>query len=272
MLTRLPSRLFIVAAASVLIQEATADQKYRVVKGDNLYRIGQRFGVSYEKIMAANGLSETLIYPDQVLVIPDPRKKLENQEEEGPRERASTEVVSAPTAPDRRKTEPLAIPPLAAVPPRPRPEASPSIFTEEDPLGLGVPAVQPFSEAAGREQPFASARRVTKPVPSNLAGSPERTTGGPRFPRSREVPASAQISPREVTPMPLDPEKFPTPSFGENRGSRVPAPGGVRTYVVEEGDSVWRVSRKFGVSPFELRRVNNILFSRLRPGMVLEIP
>ncbi|MCL6448622.1 MAG: LysM peptidoglycan-binding domain-containing protein [Armatimonadetes bacterium] len=43
---------------------------YTVRPGDTLYLIGSYFGVSYSDIMLANGLTSTMIYPGQRLVIP----------------------------------------------------------------------------------------------------------------------------------------------------------------------------------------------------------
>ena len=43
---------------------------YSVQKGDNLYRIGKKYGVSMQEIIRANGLSNTTIHPGQELIIP----------------------------------------------------------------------------------------------------------------------------------------------------------------------------------------------------------
>jgi LysM repeat protein len=48
-----------------------ADSTYTVQAGDSLFRISQQFGVSITAIMQANGLSNTLIYSGQQLIIPD---------------------------------------------------------------------------------------------------------------------------------------------------------------------------------------------------------
>ena len=46
-------------------------QKYYAVRrGDNLFRIGLRFGISVSALQAANGLHSNLIYAGQVLRIP----------------------------------------------------------------------------------------------------------------------------------------------------------------------------------------------------------
>lgn len=44
--------------------------KYLVNQGDNLYKIANKFGVSVKDLMNANGLTGSLIYPNQVLLIP----------------------------------------------------------------------------------------------------------------------------------------------------------------------------------------------------------
>lgn len=46
------------------------DTTYTVQPGDNLYRIAVRFGTTVDAIVAANGLSSTVIIPGQVLRIP----------------------------------------------------------------------------------------------------------------------------------------------------------------------------------------------------------
>ena len=61
------------ALALVLLPVLTshADNITYVVKpGENLFRIGLRFGISWRDLMAANGLQATYIYPGEVLIIP----------------------------------------------------------------------------------------------------------------------------------------------------------------------------------------------------------
>jgi LysM repeat protein len=47
-----------------------SSHRYVVQAGDNLFRIGQRFGVSAASIRAANGLRSNAIRVGQVLLIP----------------------------------------------------------------------------------------------------------------------------------------------------------------------------------------------------------
>ncbi len=49
---------------------AGSGTRYTVVKGDTLYLIAQRFGVSIDSIRKANNLWKDIVYPGQVLYIP----------------------------------------------------------------------------------------------------------------------------------------------------------------------------------------------------------
>jgi LysM repeat protein len=47
---------------------------------------------------------------------------------------------------------------------------------------------------------------------------------------------------------------------------------GKKLYVVENGDNLWKISRKFRVSIDEIMKVNHLETEKLRPGKQLEIP
>ncbi len=47
-----------------------AGRIYTVQKGDNLYRLGKKHGVSMQAIIEQNGLQSTTIHPGQQLIIP----------------------------------------------------------------------------------------------------------------------------------------------------------------------------------------------------------
>ncbi|MCC6191145.1 MAG: LysM peptidoglycan-binding domain-containing protein [Anaerolineales bacterium] len=61
------------AAGLLSTRVAWADQIVHIVQpGENLFRIGLRYGVGWQSLMAANGLASTQIYVGQALVIPSP--------------------------------------------------------------------------------------------------------------------------------------------------------------------------------------------------------
>ena len=54
-----------------------------------------------------------------------------------------------------------------------------------------------------------------------------------------------------------------------------PAPAGeqkVQSYTVKEGEDLYAVAIRWGVSPSELKSLNNLTSSDLQPGQILKIP
>lgn len=43
-------------------------------------------------------------------------------------------------------------------------------------------------------------------------------------------------------------------------------------HVIEPGDNLWKIARKYKVSVEEIKRVNHLETEKLRPGKQLEIP
>ena len=62
-----PVRLDVTAKSKAI---GSNSRIYTVQAGDNFYDIGQKFSVNHERIMAANGLDSTIIYPGMTLYIP----------------------------------------------------------------------------------------------------------------------------------------------------------------------------------------------------------
>jgi LysM repeat protein len=109
-------RLIVVAAAVVTCalnsQTARADSVIHVVQpGENLFRIGLRYGVSWVAIMEANGLADTTIYVGQQLIIPDANTAPDTSAPPAATEAAPTEVTPQPTP---EPPGPVVAPPLPA--------------------------------------------------------------------------------------------------------------------------------------------------------------
>jgi len=96
--------------------------EYRVMPGDSLSRIAQRYGVKVAEIMEANGLGSDRIRAGQKLIIPHPRRT------------PSATAPSAPATPSSPSTG--ATPPAAA--PRPSPVSEPAEAVAPSPLQYTV--------------------------------------------------------------------------------------------------------------------------------------
>ena len=104
-------RLIVVAAAVITCaltwQTARADSLIHVVQpGENLFRIGLRYGVSWVDIMQANGLANTNIYVGQQLIIPGANAV--------PDVSAPPAATQAPPQPTPEPPAPVVGPPVAA--------------------------------------------------------------------------------------------------------------------------------------------------------------
>lgn len=55
--------------AQTTAQKTTTQDTYKVVSGDTLSKIAQKYGTSYQQIMSLNNLSSTMIYPGQTLKV-----------------------------------------------------------------------------------------------------------------------------------------------------------------------------------------------------------
>ncbi len=69
------ARLLVVAALALTVLPTrpayAAEQIHIVQPGETLFRIGLRYGVTWQTLMAVNGLTSITIYPGQQLIIPD---------------------------------------------------------------------------------------------------------------------------------------------------------------------------------------------------------
>jgi|GEM_PF-5508185 len=95
----------------------------------------------------------------------------------------------------------------------------------------------------------------------------------------REAPAPEPLSGRDLTPgqvlkTPQPPREeaqtVPPPSLRE-----APAPkplGSAPTHTVKDGEDLYTVAVRFGVSPSDLKQLNNLAGRDLTPGQVLKIP
>lgn len=66
----MPAQPVLAAPAATVVTAPLADTVYIVKAGDTLYRLARRFGTTVQAIMAYNGLTSTMIYAGQWLLIP----------------------------------------------------------------------------------------------------------------------------------------------------------------------------------------------------------
>ncbi len=127
-------------------------------------------------------------------------------------------------------------------------------------LGDSPPALKP-------QKPKVVA--VSKPVPPPT--KPPKTVK----PKSGQPAALGENLPSLDSPSVqvarLNTQEVSVPS-SQGSGLKIPPGTKIMIYVVKKGDSLWKISNKYGVSIDELRKTNNLKTSDLRAGQKLKIP
>lgn len=285
----LVTAIFIICGSS----SAFANLTHRVAKGDTLYRIGIKYGVSYKDIMRANDLQKTTIFPNQMLVIPS---------DDVPFTAAKPTSSSAPKANKpliaqilKPKSNVGDLPQLDKVQPYSYPP--PSTSSEEDQLGLGytpdsttkyTPPAKTYTPPTPKYTPPAKKYTYTPPAkkytpPASKPKSIVQAIPAPKSPtyrsqpkqkyipklfsQRRDVPAAAQYSSRQSHSCKQPKQSYPMPSFKNAVKSYN------KVHYVKSGENGWKVSRNYNISLFRLRKANNLpLFKKIKPGMKLVIP
>lgn len=94
------------------------------------------------------------------------------------------------------------------------------------------------------------------------------------------IPISDRVASKKGTERPF-PSPAPAPFKDQSRNkiikaeSRLPASASPKRggkYIVQEGDTLWNLSQKLGVTVNEIKRANNMRSSALKPGHTLTIP
>ena len=112
---------------------------------------------------------------------------------------------------------------------------------------------------------FAPTHKVVQPAapvsakPSPVVSSPPPPRPQPKIAKPAPAPKKLQL-PKPSVPI-VTQRKIATP----------PAPK-ARYYVVQEGDSLWKISRRFNVDMEVIRAFNQLDSDSLRPGRTLKIP
>lgn len=108
---------------------------------------------------------------------------------------------------------------------------------------------------------------VAKKAPSRTAARPSVATlvhGG-------VVPSDKPLE-MSLSPGGNHQSAFVPPVQGRTRMVSASVPVDPVTYKVVEGDTIYGISKRFGVSAWDLRKLNNIPYSAIFPGQVLVIP
>lgn len=198
---------------------------YVVQPGDNLFRIGLRFGVSAQEIARANGiLNPNFVYAGQVLVIPRRGGQQPQQPSLTP-----TPVARFGWALGMNQYVAITLVQVGAIPPNTLVRVSSATYLNGEYV----------YQVATKEEVFAEAKD------SQLGFAPGVTPGAPTPTSTQPTPVpTVTLTPLPPTPIPPTPQLPPStiPEF----------------YVVRYGDHLFRIASRFGVGVGTLISLNNL--------------
>lgn len=222
-------------------------QHYVVRRGDTLAKVARRFKVGPEDLLDANDLTAKQFKPGKRLLVPPP---------------ATLPVDTRGPIPKVERVKLLSDGPLDPPPAPPAVSPVPTAPHAPEPVTPG-----PAGDSA--------ARRETE---SELPGTTYRARPGDtlaRIARARRIPLGAllRLNPQTVKALhPGDSVRLPEAGVSVPV-SPVPPPrsGAPRIHVVQKGDTLAAIGRKYGMAPGDLKTWNRMKSERIQAGQRLRL-
>ncbi|MEI7899419.1 MAG: LysM peptidoglycan-binding domain-containing protein [bacterium] len=247
---------------------------YTIQKGDLITTVAYKYGLRWQDVMAVNpGLDAKKLRVGQVIQLPG-----QVDVSKARHVPTSTPKTSAPKISAPKSSSPAASGPMTTY-----------VVKSGDSLSV-IAHKHGIKTAALREANGLKSDRISVGQKLKIVGAkktPQATGGIPKA-----APASAPKTdapktdaPKIVTPKNVvsnaTPETLPVtapPPVAEVSPVKIDAPAtpvadsSTQTYTVKEGEDLYAVAIRWGVSPSDLKALNNLTSTELKAGTVLKIP
>ncbi len=272
----------------VELPEVKSTTPYTIQKGDTISGVAYRFGLRWQDVVAVNpGVSPKRLRVGQVIQLPGMVDLSQARRAAAPARapRASAPKISAPKTSSRAALSGPATDYVV------RSGDSLSLIAHKH--GIKTAALR---EANGLKNdkivvgqklkvPGAT-KKVSESAPAKKASAKATAakTTAPKASAEKAKPEAATSAPTTVTVTPPPPVETaaPAPAAAEPAAAApaagaAPAPAAAadsntQTYTVKEGEDLYAVAIRWGVSPSDLKSLNNLTSTELKAGTVLKIP
>jgi len=240
-----------------------ATTPYKVVSGDTISGIATRYGLRWQDVVAVNpGLSPNKIRVGQTVQLP------------------GQVDLSKCVVPVKKTTGPKVSAPKTSAPKSAKGHTGPGtayVVKSGDSLGSiayrhGVKVAAIRSANNLTSDKLSINQKLTIP-----AGTKKPATDVKVDEPKVETVVTPPVEP--VTPPPVEPVAPPPVDTNTTVAPVTPTapvapvtPASTQTYTVKEGEDLYAVAIRWGVSPSDLKTLNNLTSTDLKAGMVLQIP
>jgi LysM repeat protein len=259
------SRAFLVGILFVLLSgtfQANAEgPTHTVERGENLFRIALRYGVTVEALAAANNITDpTHIFVGQVLVIPGAAVQDSNQAPAQPQ--APAQAQAAPPNPPENA-------PAANQPP-----ANAVYYTVQSGDTLNIIAKKfGLSWVDLSNANNLSNANVIQPGQQLIIPGSSSPAGSATVPSVPNTAAAPVVPPTAIPPTSVPPTAIPPTAVPPPQPAQSGVTGSSKTYVVQTGEGLAAIARKFNLTWPVLAQANNIGDpNTIYAGMTLTIP
>ncbi len=244
---------------------------HTVRSGETIWEVAQNYGLTLEALMRKNRMrTPEKLATGRILWLRHIRP------EDHPIEYDKSVPQAAPVPVTRPIDKPLPVLASTANPPATAVVTAPPKLKDPD-----APSLQELGDKYEDVQPNTKAEQVTVPLETGdeaqatpFPKAPQNETeaaGGERVPTpaKAEEPAKPAALPA-AKPAPAKPA--PSPVVAAPKPAPVTAPAGPRTHTVQPKETLYGITKQYGIAAAELVAANPTLEQGLKVGMVLTIP
>ncbi len=270
----LPAEPAVTAPVELPVVQATTP--YTIQKGDTISGVSYKFGLRWQDVVAVNpGLSPNRLRVGQVIQLPGQVDLSKARHMPAATSKASAPKTSAPKAAAAvsgpaatyvvKSGDSLSV--IAQ-----KHGVKTAVVREANNLkGDKIVVGQKLKIPGAKKAPAASAVSK-KAAAAPKTEAPKKAAAVETKPVEAAAPA-AVTPPPAVEPAPAAPAVAPAAPGAEAAAPAAPAAdSNTQTYTVKEGEDLYAVAIRWGVSPSDLKALNNLTATELKAGTVLKIP
>ena len=252
----------------VEIKPVAVSTPYTIAKGDTISGVALRYGLRWQDVLAVNpGISPNKLRIGQVIQLP------------------GQVDTSKHVAPVKKATAPKSTAPKTSAPKSAKTSTGPGtayVVKSGDSLGgiayrhgVKVDAIRKANNLTSDK--LSINQKLTIPGAKKVAATPKTDVKKVDPVKVEAVTPPVEVKPVEaVTPPPVDTNTTVAPVTPAPADPAVTPPvapaANAQTYTVKEGEDLYAVAIRWGVSPSDLKALNNLTSTDLKAGMVLQIP